>query len=93
LTKTEKRWTLKDGDFQTHYFFAIEDPFEITHNLARNSELNEIIGIRKEFGRAYTMTTSGKPLGMICKIYNANPNNKQTEKVENNTENVETQSV
>lgn len=69
LTKREKNWTLQDGDFKTHHFLAIEDPFEVTHNLARTSELDAVIGMRKEFGRAYRLAMSEKPLGFICKYY------------------------
>jgi len=69
LSKKEKNWTLKDGDFKTHHFLTIEDPFETTHNLARTSELDAVIGMRKEFGRAFRLAISGKPLNFICKYY------------------------
>jgi terminal uridylyltransferase len=58
-TKQEKEWTgakttLKDGKEVRHrYLFAIEDPFELDHNVARTVTHNGIVAIRDEFRRAW----------------------------------------
>ncbi|TKX25684.1 hypothetical protein C1H76_2334 [Elsinoe australis] len=59
LTKEEKGWTgaktettdLKE--VRHRYLFAIEDPFELTHNVARTVTHPGIVAIRDEFRRAW----------------------------------------
>lgn len=48
-----------------HYVLAIEDPFEIEHNVARTVFFNGIVAIRDEFRRALTLITcaGSGPLG------------------------------
>ena len=67
LSKQSKRWTgaktetvdiSGSGPTQTkevrqRYLFAIEDPFEIEHNIARTVVHNGIVAIRDEFRRAH----------------------------------------
>lgn len=59
LTKTEKGWvgattTVVEGkEVRNRYLFAIEDPFELNHNVARTVTHNGIIAIRDEFRRAW----------------------------------------
>lgn len=60
LKKEEKGWTgakTEVGDNQKEvrhrYLFAIEDPFELTHNVARTVTHNGIVAIRDEFRRAW----------------------------------------
>ena len=67
LSKKSKRWTgaktetvdiSGSGPTQTkevrqRYLFAIEDPFEIEHNIARTVVHNGIVAIRDEFRRAH----------------------------------------
>ncbi|KAJ4857485.1 cid1 family poly A polymerase domain-containing protein [Trichoderma breve] len=61
LTKQEKGWTgaktaTKNGEvkeIRLRYLFAIEDPFEIDHNVARTVTHNGIVSIRNEFRRAW----------------------------------------
>ncbi|KZF21192.1 hypothetical protein L228DRAFT_269587 [Xylona heveae TC161] len=66
LTKQDKGWTgartVTTDDASGHtkevrcrYLFAIEDPFEIDHNIARTVTHNGIVGIRDEFRRAWTI--------------------------------------
>jgi terminal uridylyltransferase len=63
-TKLEKDWTgakttLKDGKEVRHrYLFAIEDPFELDHNVARTVTHNGIVAIRDEFRRAWRILSA-----------------------------------
>lgn len=46
----------KDGEvkeIRLRYLFAIEDPFEVDHNVARTVTHNGIVSIRNEFRRAW----------------------------------------
>ena len=45
-------------EIRHRYLFAIEDPFEIDHNVARTVVHNGIIAIRDEFRRAHRITQS-----------------------------------
>ena len=42
-------------EIRQRYLFAIEDPFEIEHNVARTVVHNGIVAIRDEFRRAHTL--------------------------------------
>ena len=42
-------------EIRQRYLFAIEDPFEIDHNIARTVVHNGIVAIREEFRRAHTL--------------------------------------
>lgn len=42
-------------EIRQRYLFAIEDPFEIDHNIARTVVHNGIVAIRDEFRRAHTL--------------------------------------
>ncbi|KAL1301760.1 hypothetical protein AAFC00_005958 [Neodothiora populina] len=60
LRKDEKGWTgakTEVGDnhkeVRHRYLFAIEDPFELTHNVARTVTHNGIVAIRDEFRRSW----------------------------------------
>ncbi|KAK6001955.1 hypothetical protein QM012_002445 [Aureobasidium pullulans] len=59
ISKSEKGWTgakTEVGDnkeVRHRYLFAIEDPFETTHNVARTVTHNGIVAIRDEFRRAW----------------------------------------
>ena len=66
LTKKQKDWIAaktvvvepsKEGqraqEIRHRYLFAIEDPFEIDHNIARTVVHNGIVAIRDEFRRAH----------------------------------------
>lgn len=58
LTKEEKGWVKavteeSDGKrIQHRYLFCLEDPFELSHNVARTVTHNGIVAIRDEFRRA-----------------------------------------
>ena len=65
LSKTEKGWTAakteildsavegqRGQEVRQRYLFAIEDPFETNHNIARTIVHNGIVAIRDEFRRA-----------------------------------------
>jgi terminal uridylyltransferase len=59
LTKEEKGWVKASTEesegkkIQHRYLFAIEDPFELGHNVARTVTHNGIVAIRDEFRRAH----------------------------------------
>lgn len=60
LSKQEKGWTgaktetTEEGrEVRQRYLFAIEDPFELTHNVARTVTHNGIVAVRDEFRRAW----------------------------------------
>ncbi|KAI5794479.1 structural basis For the activity of A cytoplasmic Rna terminal U transferase [Peziza echinospora] len=62
LTKIEKGWTsakIKARDMETsykdRYLFAIEDPFETTHNVSRTCTYNGVYLMRDEFKRAHQL--------------------------------------
>jgi terminal uridylyltransferase len=57
--KQEKGWTaarktmVEGKEVRQRYLFAIEDPFELDHNVARTVTHNGIVAIRDEFRRAW----------------------------------------
>ncbi|KAF2153295.1 hypothetical protein K461DRAFT_278122 [Myriangium duriaei CBS 260.36] len=59
LTKEEKGWTgaktetVDTKEIRHRYLFAVEDPFELTHNVARTVTHNGVVAIRDEFRRAW----------------------------------------
>ncbi|KAF2007010.1 PAP/OAS1 substrate-binding domain-containing protein [Amniculicola lignicola CBS 123094] len=63
-TKQDKSWTganttIKNGkEIRNRYLFAIEDPFELDHNVARTVTHNGIVAIRDEFRRAWRIVTA-----------------------------------
>lgn len=64
LTKDEKGWTGarteigETKEVRHRYLFAIEDPFETTHNVARTVTHNGICAIRDEFRRAWRIISA-----------------------------------
>jgi terminal uridylyltransferase len=60
LTKKSKEWTEakraeKDKSVRLRYLFAIEDPFETDHNIARTVGHSGIVAIRDELRRAWNI--------------------------------------
>lgn len=69
LSKQSKGWTgaktetvnisgpgpIQTKEIRQRYLFAIEDPFEIEHNIARTVVHNGIVAIRDEFRRAHRL--------------------------------------
>lgn len=77
LTKQEKDWTgartvvieptIPGGasrEIRHRYLLAIEDPFEIDHNIARTVVHNGIVAIRDEFRRAHHIIQGGTRPGL-----------------------------
>ncbi|KAF2210662.1 hypothetical protein CERZMDRAFT_113201 [Cercospora zeae-maydis SCOH1-5] len=64
MTKEAKGWVkaiTEEGEgkkIQHRYLFCIEDPFELSHNVARTVTHNGIVAIRDEFRRAYRILMS-----------------------------------
>ncbi|KAI9654053.1 MAG: hypothetical protein M1831_005570 [Alyxoria varia] len=72
LSKQEKEWTgaktilVDEREVRQRYLFAIEDPFELEHNVARTVTHHGICAIRDEFRRAWRLIGDrgmGKPFG------------------------------
>ena len=73
LSKQSKGWTgaktetvdvsgpgpAQTKEVRQRYLFAIEDPFEIEHNIARTVVHNGIVAIRDEFRRAHRLIENG----------------------------------
>eukprot|EP01117_Protostelium_nocturnum_P007428 TRINITY_DN2657_c0_g3_i4.p1 TRINITY_DN2657_c0_g3~~TRINITY_DN2657_c0_g3_i4.p1 ORF type:complete len:670 (-),score=246.60 TRINITY_DN2657_c0_g3_i4:30-2039(-) len=68
LTKEEKDWT-KATDKKNNVLFALEDPFETTHNLGRLVDAANLKVIKYEFNRAYKLSLNLAPLGSLCEQY------------------------
>lgn len=64
MSKDTKGWVkavTEEGEgkkIQHRYLFCIEDPFELSHNVARTVTHNGIVAIRDEFRRAYRILSS-----------------------------------
>lgn len=67
LTKEEKQWI--PGKSDQNCFCTIEDPFEITHNLGRVVDEENLKFIQYEFARAHKILSSGEQLGIVCQPY------------------------
>ncbi|KAF8851518.1 hypothetical protein BDZ45DRAFT_601340 [Acephala macrosclerotiorum] len=60
--KTHTKTVEEIKEIRHRYLFAIEDPFELDHNVARTVTHNGIVSIRDEFRRAWRIIRSvGKP--------------------------------
>ncbi|ORY14315.1 hypothetical protein BCR34DRAFT_672603 [Clohesyomyces aquaticus] len=63
-SKQEKGWTgaktviMAGKEIRHRYLFAIEDPFELDHNVARTVTHNGIVAIRDEFRRAWRIVSA-----------------------------------
>jgi terminal uridylyltransferase len=57
---TEARWSDQAKNVRQRYLLAIEDPFEIDHNVGRVVGHNGIVAIRDEFRRAWSLISSIK---------------------------------
>lgn len=55
---TEAKWSDQKKNVRQRYLLAIEDPFEIDHNVARVVGHNGIVAIRDEFRRAWSIITA-----------------------------------
>lgn len=65
LTKQAKGWTEakragKNNDIKLRYLFAIEDPFETDHNIARTVGHSGVVAIRDELRRAWNILSKIK---------------------------------
>ncbi|KAF2111860.1 hypothetical protein BDV96DRAFT_581911 [Lophiotrema nucula] len=63
-SKSEKGWTgakstvMNGKEIRHRYLFAIEDPFELDHNVARTVTHNGIVAIRDEFRRSWRILSA-----------------------------------
>ena len=67
ISKQSKKWTYAKHDednkqIRQRYLVAIEDPFEIEHNVGRVVGHHGIVAIRDEFRRAYNMLRDIQPV-------------------------------
>lgn len=63
---TEAKWSSENKSVRQRYLLAVEDPFEVDHNVARVVGHNGIVAIRDEFRRAWDIIARvGGPLPLI----------------------------
>ena len=61
-TKPQAKMVEETKEIRHRYLFAIEDPFELDHNVARTVTHNGIVSIRDEFRRAWRLIKNmGRP--------------------------------
>lgn len=53
LTREEKGWETCKASVRMYYFFALEDPFEVSHNLGKAVNWRPFRLLSREFRRAY----------------------------------------
>ncbi len=62
LSKEEKGWTKPvDKANKSNYWFCLEDPFEVTHNLGRTVDKGSLFNLRYEFRRAASILAGAFP--------------------------------
>jgi len=74
LSKVDKDWTKDKTTRKDRYFFCIEDPFEITHNLGRVADHASLFTMRGEFKRAHKHLSKGGSLQDLCALYTEGEN-------------------
>ena len=55
---TKAKWSEENSNVRQRYLLALEDPFEINHNVGRTVGHNGIVAIRDEFRRAWDIIDS-----------------------------------
>ena len=69
VDRVEKEWTIKNNGPNKKYWFCIEDPFELTHNLARGVTKGDLFDIRGEFLRGTKLIKEFKTLDELWKEF------------------------
>jgi len=70
LSKSEKHWEKRNKETRDNFYFALEDPFEITHNLGRLVDIDTLKVLRLEFERAYKLISSNNgSIKTVCKKF------------------------
>jgi DNA polymerase sigma len=70
ISKVEKGWNIPvEEDSRDYFFFGLEDPFELTHNLGRPVDKENYKVIRYEFQRAYKLLGQSEDLKTVCQPY------------------------
>lgn len=59
---TEAKWTGDNNQVRQRYLLAIEDPFEVGHNIARTVGHSGIVAIRNELRRAWDIIGKVRPV-------------------------------
>lgn len=67
VQKTSKTW--ESIAKKSHYWLSVEDPFEITHNLARVVNRQNLSIIISELNRAYKLLSKSANLHKVCREY------------------------
>jgi len=68
LNKKDKVWAVRTGNKRTHSFFTLEDPFEVTHNLARNTDSFHLQIIQSELSRSSRLLMTGGKFADVCSL-------------------------
>eukprot|EP01113_Clastostelium_recurvatum_P024640 TRINITY_DN2941_c0_g1_i1.p1 TRINITY_DN2941_c0_g1~~TRINITY_DN2941_c0_g1_i1.p1 ORF type:complete len:834 (+),score=180.51 TRINITY_DN2941_c0_g1_i1:131-2632(+) len=69
ITKESKDWTKRKEDSRDYFWFTIEDPFELSHNLGRLVDKENLDLLRYEFRRAYKTLSTAGDLYKVCQRY------------------------
>ncbi len=72
LSKVEKHWDHKTEDSRDNFYLTIEDPFEITHNLGRIVDVENLKVLKYEFDRGYRLLSRSETLKTVCKRFTSN---------------------
>ncbi len=70
ITKKEKKWEKIPKTVRDNHWFSIEDPFELTHDLGRVVDRENLKAIQYEIKKAHHLLTTTGDLALICKEYN-----------------------
>jgi DNA polymerase sigma len=67
LEKSRKVWGLSGK--RDRHLFCVEDPFDVTHNLARGVDSQALYEIRGEFMRGFALLREGGSWVQVCQKY------------------------
>lgn len=73
LTKAEKEWTTKQNTRRDRFWWCIEDPFELSHNLGRVADRDSLYTMRGEFMRAQQVLGDGRGIAALLEAHTEKP--------------------
>lgn len=69
ITKKEKRWDKLPKTVKENHWFSIEDPFDLSHDLGRVVDQDNLKAIQHELRRAYFLLTTTGSFAAVCEEY------------------------
>ena len=69
----DKDWTPKRNSRFDRFWFCIEDPFELSHNLGRVADRDSLFTLRGEFMRAAKVLEEKGDLAAVCEQFEPPP--------------------